>query len=45
MNKSIGLLKSIMKKTYINKHQTMEVNHSNRYNPLKKTKNTNNINK
>ena len=38
MNKSIGLLKSIMKKTYINKRQTMEVNHSNRYSPSKRQK-------
>ena len=38
MNKSIGLLKSIMKKNYINKHQTMEINNSNRYSPSKKQK-------
>ena len=38
MNKSIGLLKSIMKKNYINKHQTMEVNHSNKYSPSKRQK-------
>ena len=40
MNKSvgIGLLKTIMKKNYINKHQTMEINHSNRYSPSKKQK-------
>ena len=37
-NKSMGLLKSIMKKNYINKHQTMDVNHSNRYSPSKKQK-------
>ena len=38
MNKSIGLLKSMMKKNYINKPQTVEVNHSNRYSPSKKQK-------
>ena len=38
MNKSIGLLKSIMKKTYINKRQTMDINHSNRYSPSKRQK-------
>ena len=38
MNKSIGLLKSIMKKNYLNKHQTMDVNHSNKYSPSKRQK-------
>ena len=38
MNKSLGLLKSMMKKNNINKHQTMEINHSNRYSPSKKPK-------
>ena len=38
MNKSLGLLKSMMKKNYKNKHQTMEVNHSNRYSPSKRPK-------
>ena len=38
MNKSIGLLKSMMKKNYINKPQTVEINHSNRYSPSKKQK-------
>ena len=38
MNKSLGLLKSMMKKNYKNKHQTMEVNHSNRYSPSKRQK-------
>ena len=38
VNKSIGLLKSMMKKNYINKHQTMEISHSNRYSPSKKQK-------
>ena len=38
VNKSIGLLKSMMKKNNINKHQTMEISHSNRYSPSKKQK-------
>ena len=38
MNKSIGLLKSLMKKNINNKHKTMEVNRSNRYSPTKKPK-------
>ena len=39
MNKSIGLLKSLMKKNFINKKQPMEINHSNRYSPTKNSKN------
>ena len=37
-NKSIGLLKSLIKKNNHNKHQTMEINRSNRYSPTKKPK-------
>ena len=37
-NKSIGLLKSLMKKNCNSKHQTMEINRSNRYSPTKKSK-------
>ena len=38
MDKSIGLLKSLMKNNFNSKHQTMEVNRSNRYSPTKKSK-------
>ena len=38
MNKSLGLLKSLMKKNLKYSHQTMEVNHSHRYSPNKKVK-------
>ena len=34
----IGALKSLMNKNFINKHQTMEINRSNRYSPAKKSK-------
>ena len=38
MNKSLGLLKSLMNKNYMSRHQTMEINRSNRYSPSKKSK-------
>ena len=38
MNKSLGLLKSLMNKNYMSRHQTMEINRSNRYSPTKKPK-------
>ena len=39
MNKSLGLLKCLIKKNLKNRYQTMEVNRSNRYSPTKKPKN------
>ena len=38
MNKSFGLLKPLKKQNFKNSHQTMEVNRSKIYSPIKKTK-------